>query len=237
MYTNLKKIIIALFFIFFFSGCIRYEETIHIFPNGWVRVSIDFRAPNMIFTQLARRSDVPFFRLMMLPRHKAIKSLPSSLDVMEWYLDRSTGTWHFYTNFYVKSAKNVSSDLKSIFSGQKLEVSIEKGKVNFKRFLDLTSMGRMIANMNESKLIKRELLLGSLFKFKVITPTKIIETNGNISGKNKVEWDYKLLDLVSQPQIMKVVFKVPPFFYHPLFWLLYALISGVGYIYLIMAKI
>ncbi len=236
MFINFKKFILLFLLLFFFTGCIDYQETIHIFPNGWVRVSIDFKAPSVIFRELIYKSGVKFFKLMTMPRKKALKELPSSINLMEWYLDKSTADWHFHANFYVSSSA-AAKDMGKIFSGQKMDVKIEDGKVDFKRFIDFTKFGRLIANMKQSKLVKRELLLGSTFRFKVITPTEIVKSNAKVQNDKTVEWDYKLLDLVAQPQIMEVVFKLPPFFYHPLFWLLYGLVSMVGYISLILFKL
>ncbi len=237
MFIDLKKVLLVLGILFFFSGCISYEETIHIFPNGWVRVSVDLRAPGVIFRQLVSRSDIPFFKLMTLSRDEAIKKLPSGIQLMEWYLDKSTASWHFHTNFYVKSG--AEKQLGKFFAGQRITVKIDNGKVDFKRFIDFTRFGRTIAEMREANLVKRELLLGSMFKFNVIVPGKIISTNAKFKVGNKVEWDYRLLDLVSQPQVMEVVFSIPAFafLYQPLFWLLYALFSSVFYLWLVFKKL
>ncbi len=237
MFTDWKRFLVIFALIFVFSGCISYEETIHIFPNGWVRVSVDLKAPSVIFRQLISRSDVGFFRLMTLSRSEAIKKLPSSIQIMEWYLDKSTASWHFHTNFYVK--KGAEEQMGKLFAGQKISVKMEDGKVSFKRFLDFTRFGRMIAEMKQSTLVKRELLVGSRFKFTVITPSKIVYTNAKYHKEEKAEWDYKLLDLVSQPQVMEVVFTIPPFafIYQPLFWLLYGLISMVFYLWLLFKKL
>ncbi|GEM_PF-6026136 len=231
----IRKLLFSILLIFLLSGCIQYEETIHIFPSGWVRVSIDLRAPATIFRQMVARGGSKFFKLLMQPRHRVINQLPSSVQLMEWYLDKSTANWHFHTNFYVKSSS--AGQLSGLFEGQKINISISNGNVNFRRFIDMTRFGRIIANLKQSPLIKRELLLASHFRFRIVVPTRIISTNATVTTEDTAEWDFKLLDLVAQPQVMKITFPLPPFYYYPLFWLLYGLVSMVFYLWLLFKKL
>ena len=234
---RLFKFTFLLFFLLFFSACIEYDEEIKIFPNGWVRVSLDFRAPSMIFRRFPSSGFYPIFKMMMLSRDEAIKKLPSSFQIMEWYLDRSTANWEFHTNFYVKHVENNGNEMGKIFPDQKITVKIENGKIYYKRFIDLTKLGRYIAQMKESNLVKRELLVASIFRFKLVVPTRVIVTNAKIQNGRTLEWDYKLLYLVAQPQIMKAVFNTPSPLYSPFFWLFYAFLSMMGYILLVEIKL
>ena len=232
----IKRLIVLILAVVLFSGCIEYEETLRILPNGWVRGTISLSAPDSFFQKMIDSKKYKIFKYMVMPRRKVIKLFPSSLKIQEWYMEKRGVNWSFHTNFYLKGG-NSFKDIGDLLPGQKISVSIKDGKIRIKRYIDFTDLGKMIATQVQNPFLKKQLLLTSQFKYKIIVPSSIDSSNATKQSTKEAEWDYKLLDLAATPQIMKITFNRPPFYYIPLFWLILGFVLMLVYVIILIKKL
>lgn len=232
----IKKFFIFIIAITFFSGCIEYEETLRILPNGWIRGEISLNAPDTFFKQMTENDKYKIFQYMVMPRQEVIKNMPKAMKIQEWYMERRGVNWSFHANFYLKGS-NAIDNMSDLLPGQKITVSMNNGKIRIKRFIDLTDLGKLIATKIENPFFRKQLLLTSVFKYKIIVPTKIDSSNATKQSTKEAEWKFKLLDMAAAPQIMKITFETPPFYYFPIFWLILGFILVILYVVVLLKKL
>jgi len=182
------------------AGCIDYQETIEVKPDGRIEVTIYATVLEAALPMVRNRPELQ--QLMMLPADAAAtrELLPSTIKLKHWVIERGPGIRIFDVAVTLPTMGAFESELAPMFGDQAVQLFLDDdGLWHYRR--DVEPFPFQIPEGAPRRMLQQRMEDGKL-TFRLRVPTQIAETNGTRRGQHEVHWSTDLFELREQGVLM-----------------------------------